>query len=151
MGKRSAAGELFLGNMGSIQRETRPSMQREDQLTMETKLERIAAKCCESPVEERSAGNPHATFCGSRRWATASGHPVVMSNRDPYSDCVCSHPVRDILPEGRGTCELPRAPGVRARAQMKSFWKGTRSERGGRSPKPRKGREFSLPCRRARA
>ena len=30
---------LFLGNMGSIQRETRPSMQREDQLTMETKLE----------------------------------------------------------------------------------------------------------------
>jgi hypothetical protein len=56
MGKRSAAGELFLGNMGSIQRETRPSMQREDQLTMETKLERIAAKCCESPVEERSAG-----------------------------------------------------------------------------------------------
>src|SRR5215831_13591899 len=56
---------LFLGNMGSIQRETRPSMQREDQPTMETKLERIAAKCCESPVEERSAGNPHATFCGS--------------------------------------------------------------------------------------
>jgi hypothetical protein len=34
MGKRSAAGELFLGNMGTIQRETRPSIQREDQLTM---------------------------------------------------------------------------------------------------------------------
>ena len=48
MGKRSAAGELFLGNMGSIQRETRPSIQREDQLTMETKLEQIAAKArCE--------------------------------------------------------------------------------------------------------
>ena len=48
MGKRSAAGELFLGNMGSIQRETRPSMQREDQPTMETELERIAAKArCE--------------------------------------------------------------------------------------------------------
>ncbi len=48
MGKRSAAGEVFLGNMGSIQRETRPSMQREDQLTMETKLEQIAAKArCE--------------------------------------------------------------------------------------------------------
>ena len=29
---------LFLGNMGSIQRETRPSMQREDQLTMERNL-----------------------------------------------------------------------------------------------------------------
>ena len=48
MGKRSAVGELFLGNMGSIQRETRPSIQREDQLTMETKLELIAAKArCE--------------------------------------------------------------------------------------------------------
>ena len=44
MGKRSATGELFLGNMGSIQWETRPSIQREDQLTMETKLEQIAAK-----------------------------------------------------------------------------------------------------------
>jgi hypothetical protein len=43
MGKRSAVGELFLGNMGSIQRETRPSIQREDQPTMETKLEQIAA------------------------------------------------------------------------------------------------------------
>jgi RNA-directed DNA polymerase len=49
MGKRSAADELFLGNMGSIQRETRPSMQREDQPTMETKLEQIAAKARREP------------------------------------------------------------------------------------------------------
>ena len=27
--------------------------------------------------EERSAGKPHATFCGSRRRVTASGDPVV--------------------------------------------------------------------------
>lgn len=48
MGKRSAAGELFLGDMGSIQRELRPSIQREDQLTMETELERIAVRArCE--------------------------------------------------------------------------------------------------------
>src|SRR6266850_8587083 len=48
MGKRSAVVELFLDDMGSIQRETRPSIQREDQLTMETKLEQIAAKArCE--------------------------------------------------------------------------------------------------------
>src|SRR5450759_5299479 len=44
MGKRSAVVELFLGDMGSIQRELRPSTQREDQLTMETKLEQIAVK-----------------------------------------------------------------------------------------------------------
>src|ERR1035438_2170185 len=44
MGKRLAVVELFLGDMGSIQRELRPSTQREDQLTMETKLEQIAVK-----------------------------------------------------------------------------------------------------------
>jgi RNA-directed DNA polymerase len=49
MGKRSAAGELFLGDMGSIQRELQPSIQREDQLTMETGLERIAAKARSEP------------------------------------------------------------------------------------------------------
>ena len=49
MGKRPAVVELFLGNMGSIQRETRPSIQREDQLTMETKLEQIAAKARREP------------------------------------------------------------------------------------------------------
>src|SRR5450759_3881207 len=49
MGKRSAVVELFLGDMGSIQRETRPSIQREDQLTMETKLEQIAVKARREP------------------------------------------------------------------------------------------------------
>jgi hypothetical protein len=44
MGKRSAVVELFLGDVGSIQRELRPSIQREDQLTMATKLEQIAVK-----------------------------------------------------------------------------------------------------------
>ena len=34
-------------------------------------------QCCESSSEERSAGNPHATICGNRRWATASGDPVA--------------------------------------------------------------------------
>src|SRR5450759_89072 len=51
MGKRSAVVELFLGDMGSIQRELRPSIQREDPLTMETKLEQIAAKArCEATL-----------------------------------------------------------------------------------------------------
>jgi RNA-directed DNA polymerase len=49
MGKRSAVVELFLGDMGSIQRELRPSPQREDQLTMETKLEQIAVKAVNQP------------------------------------------------------------------------------------------------------
>ena len=34
-------------------------------------------QCCEPSSEERSAGKPHATFCGNRRWATASGDPVL--------------------------------------------------------------------------
>ena len=32
---------------------------------------------CEPTSEERSAGNPHATFHGSRRRVTASGDPVL--------------------------------------------------------------------------
>jgi RNA-directed DNA polymerase len=49
MGKRSAVGEVFLGNMGSIQWESRPFIQREDQLTMETGLEHIAARARREP------------------------------------------------------------------------------------------------------
>ncbi len=41
---------------------------------------------CEALCEERSAGNPHATFCGSRRRATASGDPVERGNPFPYRD-----------------------------------------------------------------
>ena len=77
MGKRSAVVELFLGDMGSIQRELRPSIQREDQLTMETKLEQIAASAVKQLPKSVGAGNPHATFCGNRGRATASGDPVL--------------------------------------------------------------------------
>src|SRR6201993_597879 len=49
MGKRPAEDELFEGNMGSIQREIRTSMQREDEPTTETGLERIAAKARSEP------------------------------------------------------------------------------------------------------
>src|SRR5689334_20026132 len=49
MGKRSAVVELLLGNTGSMQREIRPSMQREDQPTMATKLEQIAVKARREP------------------------------------------------------------------------------------------------------
>src|ERR1700746_3941706 len=34
------------------------------------------SQCCETSSEERSAGNLHATFCGNRGRATASGGPV---------------------------------------------------------------------------
>src|SRR3954464_12583504 len=76
MGKRPAGVELFEGNMASMQRGIRPSMQRDEPPIMETGLERIADKCCEPTPEERRAGNLHATFCGRRRQATASAHPV---------------------------------------------------------------------------
>jgi hypothetical protein len=56
MGKRSAVVELFLGDMGS--------MQREDQLTMETKLEQIEVKAV-NQLPKRVV-REIATFCGSR-------------------------------------------------------------------------------------
>src|SRR3979409_2138420 len=76
MGKRSAVVELFLGDMGSMQRELRPSTNKEDQLTRETKLEQIAVKAVNQLPKSVGAGNPHATFCGNRGRVTASGDPV---------------------------------------------------------------------------
>ena len=43
----------------------------------------LFTQCCESSSEERSAGNPHATFCGNRGRATASGDPVGGTARCP--------------------------------------------------------------------
>src|SRR5437899_11283322 len=66
MGKRPAEDELFEGNMGSIQREIRASMQREDKPTMETGLERIAAKARSEPKLRFTSLAHHIT--GERVW-----------------------------------------------------------------------------------
>ena len=44
--------------------------------------------CCESTSEERSAGNRHATLCGSRERVTAPDDPVgsVRLSDRPYPD-----------------------------------------------------------------
>jgi len=93
MGKRSAAVELFLGDMGSIQWELRPSTQREDQLTMETKLEQIAVKAVnqlpKSVVREirtpRSVGAGGGRPPPATRWARRNPRPY----RD-HTPCVYS-------------------------------------------------------------
>src|ERR1700737_4569049 len=82
MGKRSAVVELFLGDMGSMQRELRPSIQREDQPTMETKLEQIAVKAVnqlpKSVVREirtpRSVGTGGGRPPPVTRWVVSNGH-----------------------------------------------------------------------------
>src|SRR6267378_826433 len=89
MGKRSAVVELFLGDMGSIQRELRPSTQREDQLTMETKLEQIAVKAVnqlpKSVVREirtpRSVGAGGGQLPPATRWARGNSRPYRESGR----------------------------------------------------------------------
>src|SRR5476651_588910 len=95
MGKRSAVLELFLGDMGSIQRELRPSTQREDQLTMETKLEQIAVKAVnqlpKSVVREirtpRSVGAGGGRPPPATRWARRNPRPY----RDHrYRFCTCA-------------------------------------------------------------
>src|SRR5471030_2652345 len=104
MGKRSAVVELFLGDMGSIQRELRPSTQREDQLTMETKLEQIAVKAVnqlpKSVVREirtpRSVGAGGGRTPPATRWARRNPRPYrdprsserVLSRIGPRSRCV---------------------------------------------------------------
>jgi RNA-directed DNA polymerase len=73
MGKRPAEAELFVGNMGSIQREIRASMQREDTPTMETGLERIAVKArCEPSLRFTSLAH-HITR--ERVWANLNQIP----------------------------------------------------------------------------
>jgi hypothetical protein len=69
--------------MGSIQRELRPSIQREDQLTMETKLEQIAVKAVnqlpKSVVREictpRSVGAGGGRPPPATRWARRNSRP----------------------------------------------------------------------------
>ena len=88
MGKRSAVVELFLGDVGSIQRELRPSIQREDQLTMATKLEQIAVRAVnqlpKSVVREirtpRSVGTGGGRPPPVTRWAHRE-HATSMKNR----------------------------------------------------------------------
>ena len=89
MGKRSAVVELFLGDMGSMQRELRPSIQREDQPTMETKLEQIAVKAVnqlpKSVVREirtpRSVGAGGGQLPPATRWARGNSRPYRESRR----------------------------------------------------------------------
>src|SRR4029453_1477554 len=89
MGKRSAVVELFLGDMGSMQRELRPSIQREDQPTMETKLEQIAVKAVnqlpKSVVREirtpRSVGAGGGHLPRATRWARGNSRPYRESCR----------------------------------------------------------------------
>src|SRR5713101_5078219 len=94
MGKRSAVVELFLGDMGSMQRELRPSTQREDQLTMETKLEQIAVKAVnqlpKSVVREirtpRSVGAGGGRPPPATRWARRNPRPY----RDHQAAWTCA-------------------------------------------------------------
>src|ERR1700682_1274941 len=87
MGKRSAVVELFLGDMGSMQRELRPSIQREDQPTMETKLEQIAVQAVNQLPKSvgRETRTPRSVGAGggrpppATRWARRNPRPY----RDP--------------------------------------------------------------------
>ena len=86
MGKRSAVVELFLGDMGSMQRELRPSTQREDQLTMETKLEQIAVKAVNQLPKSvvREIRTPRSVGAGGGRPPPATRW--VERNPRPYND-----------------------------------------------------------------
>src|SRR6202011_4218743 len=86
MGKRSAVVELFLGDMGSMQRELWPSTQREDQLTMETKLEQIAVKAVNQLPKSmvREIRTPRSVGAGGGRPPPATRW--VLSNEHPYRD-----------------------------------------------------------------
>src|ERR1700738_3688966 len=105
MGKRSAVVELFLGDMGSMQRELRPSTQREDQLTMETKLEQIAVKAVNQLPKSvvREIRTPRSVGAGGGRpppatrwmWKRSYRHGRRSRRADP------SDPARRPCPPSR--------------------------------------------------
>src|SRR5216683_6852139 len=84
MGKRSAVVELFLGDMGSMQRELRPSTQREDQLTMETKLEQIAVKAVNQLELSLNFGDGRGRLGGGGFGLTVSR---LGDDLDPVVEC----------------------------------------------------------------
>jgi len=97
MGKRPAERDSLEGNMSSIQREGKAFYAKRRRASHDNGTRTNSSEscsdhawlfhtgssrpslCCEPLSEERSAGNPHATFCGSRRRVTASGDPVFRA------------------------------------------------------------------------
>jgi hypothetical protein len=81
---------------GSIQRELRPSTQREDQLTMETKLEQIAVKAVNQLPKSvvREIRTPRSVGAGgwrpppATRWASRNPRPYRDRNKKtPKNSC----------------------------------------------------------------
>src|SRR6476660_5731920 len=121
MGKRPAEDELFVGNMGSIQREVRTSMQREDKPTMETGLERIAAKARSEPKLRFTSLAHHITrervwtnLCQiPKRSAPGVDGQTVTDAKETFTAPRLAVPDR---PQSRaGSAAQPRDPRVRAR------------------------------------
>ncbi len=136
MGKRSAVGELFLGNMGSMQRETRPSMQRQDQLTMETKLEQIAAKArCEPKIRFTSLAHHISRdrerlmlqimpWSAIKRWNCSLVYWADSNDRRNTLKLEVAMKVvsRRSARSGRGPLPSPGRPSVAGRDEQNKFW-----------------------------
>ena len=117
MGKRSAVVELFLGDMGSMQRELRPSTQREDQLTMETKLEQIAVKAVNQLLKSvvREIRTPRSVGAGGGRPPPATRW--ARGNSRPYRE---HPPDRSRLPVLSGHRLLvPKSPIIQLRCRLR--------------------------------
>src|SRR5712664_2997875 len=93
MGKRSAVVEWFLGDMGSIQRESRPSILREEQLTMEMKLKQIAVRAVNRLPKSvvREIRTPRSVGAGGGRPLPATRCLVFLSS-DGLADVVFRPP-----------------------------------------------------------
>src|ERR1035441_512657 len=89
--------------MGSIQRELRPSTQREDQLTMETKLEQIAVKAVNQLPKSvvREIRTPRSVGAGGGRPPPATRWDGKRSVAEwPKLQRPCSHlPFRTSQPD----------------------------------------------------
>ncbi len=96
---------------------------------------------CKSTSEERGAGNLHATFRGSRRRVTASGHPVVSGDRHPYRDLHAPpHPASAVPGPGRGQKGVLLASEIRDQPRRSRCLEGPCSDNSSRPCKARRSR-----------
>jgi hypothetical protein len=79
------------------------------------------SQCCESSSEERSAGNLHATFCGNRGRATASGDPVKSQQWLRYP--TNPHAAFDVEGAGNVARHLPKPARQSSTLPMSGMWK----------------------------
>src|ERR1700746_1096890 len=101
------------------------------------------SQCCESSSEERSAGNLHATFCGNRGRATASGDPVKSQQWLRYP--INPHAAFDVEGTGDVARHRPKPARQSSPLPLSGVWKRSHGRTSEAPPDERGGNRYVRP------